>query len=152
MHHLAIGNNLPAVIGSGCAGPAHDITCDYPLVWLPPATPIPFTFYTWYTTTPSLCSASNSATIDNPNPGSVQNPSGNDSVTVGHAIPNPRTLFDERVGAEIAIGANYGAVEHHDELPDGGTGPNGRAVCDMRQFIDPCRFAHRPDGGSAPVR
>ena len=85
----AVTNNLPAIIGGGCAGPASNITCNYPAVILPSAVPYPFTFYTTYTAGPTLCSASNSATIVSPNPGSVQNPSGNDSVTVGQSIPNP---------------------------------------------------------------
>jgi hypothetical protein len=85
----AVGNNLNTVIGGGCTGPASNLTCDYPWVPLPSGVAVPFTFYTWYNTSPALCSVSNSATIDNPNPGSVQNPAGNDSVNVAHAIPNP---------------------------------------------------------------
>lgn len=82
-------NNLPAVIGLGCSGPAGSITCTYPAVLLTSGTPHSFTFYTTYLASPSLCSATNTASIVTPNPGSVQNPSGNDSVSVGHAIPNP---------------------------------------------------------------
>jgi hypothetical protein len=85
----ATANNLPAVIGGGCAGPASNLTCTYPFVGLMPAVPHAFTFFTHYAVGPSACSATNTATIVNPNPGSVQNPSGNDSVSVSHAIPNP---------------------------------------------------------------
>jgi hypothetical protein len=84
----AVGNTLTSVLG-GCAGAPSNLTCDYGLAALPAGVPIPFTYYTWYNTTPDLCSVSNSVTIDNPNPGSVQNPAGNDSVNVAHSIPNP---------------------------------------------------------------
>ncbi|MEQ1770228.1 MAG: hypothetical protein ABL879_10340 [Devosia sp.] len=82
-------NDLDSAMGGGCTGTPDNLTCDYPIAWLPPGVPFPFTFYTAYDTSPSLCSASNSITVDNPNPGSVQNPAGNDSVSVGQAIPNP---------------------------------------------------------------
>ena len=72
-----------------CTGTS-TVTCT-PLgpVFLPPGVPNIVPFWTKYALGPSFCSATNNIAVVSPNPGSVQNPAGNDSATTGQAIPNP---------------------------------------------------------------
>jgi len=88
---LASSGDLPAVLPI-CSGPAANVTCTTPAAVLMPGVPHSFSFHTFYVGGPAVCSATNTATIVSPNPGSVQNPSGNDSATIGQAIPNPACL------------------------------------------------------------
>ncbi len=85
---FAAGNTLPSV-APVCAGSATDVDCDIPGAVLWPGVPHSVTFYTGYADAPDLCSANNTANVILPSPGSSANPAGNDSSTVGQAIPNP---------------------------------------------------------------
>jgi hypothetical protein len=81
-------NTLPGA-APFCVGGPGVVDCDIPLAFMPPGVPFTYTFYTGYIDGPDVCSANNTATVIFPNPGSPQNPNGNDSSTVGQAIPNP---------------------------------------------------------------
>ncbi|MDP1731844.1 MAG: hypothetical protein Q8L54_11855, partial [Devosia sp.] len=73
-----------------CTGPNAKVTCK-PVgpVLLNPGVPVAIPFHTFYPDGPNVCSATNNLSILTPNPGSAQNPSGNDSDSVGQALPNP---------------------------------------------------------------
>jgi hypothetical protein len=81
-------STLPTVL-PWCAGTSV-VNCNLvgPVV-LPPGVPHIVPFWTKYSPGPSVCSASNNIDIVFPNPGSVQNPSGNDSASANQPIPNP---------------------------------------------------------------
>ncbi len=85
---LALGNTLTSAL-SWCAGTSN-VTCTHPgSVFLASGAPHSISFYTAYNGGPSVCSATNEVSILDPNPGSVSNPSGNDSASTAQAIPNP---------------------------------------------------------------
>ena len=72
-----------------CTGSAVT-TCTPPgSVAVNPGTPIVVPFHTFIPDGPAVCSVTNNLSILAPNPGSPQNPGGNDSATVGQALPNP---------------------------------------------------------------
>jgi hypothetical protein len=56
---------------------------------LNPGVPHIVPFWTKYAPGPTVCSATNNIEIVFPNPGSVQNPSGNDAASANQPIPNP---------------------------------------------------------------
>jgi len=85
----ATANSLPLLVPF-CAGPPVQVTCTTPgAVLLAPGVPHSVTFHTFYPDGPAVCSATNNVSILAPNPGSAENPAGNDSDTVGLALPNP---------------------------------------------------------------
>jgi hypothetical protein len=72
-----------------CTGAAVT-TCTPPVaVAVNPGVPIVIPFRTFIPDGPGVCSVTNNLSILAPNPGSPQNPGGNDSDTVGQALPNP---------------------------------------------------------------
>ncbi|MBN9362894.1 MULTISPECIES: hypothetical protein [unclassified Devosia] len=71
-----------------CTGTAV-VTCTLPGVGLAPGVPVAIPFHTFIPDGPAVCSVTNNLSILVPNPGSPQNPAGNDSATVGQALPNP---------------------------------------------------------------
>lgn len=73
-----------------CTGPHVKVTCTTAAdVTLNPGVPINLPFHTFYPDGPAVCSVTNNLSILAPNPGSPQNPAGNDSDTVGQVLPNP---------------------------------------------------------------
>lgn len=82
-------NNLTSVYPAFCSGPANNVTCTDPIVNLNPGVPATLPFFTYYPDGPDACSATNSVSIQDPNPGSLQNPAGNDADTSAQALPNP---------------------------------------------------------------
>jgi len=73
-----------------CTGGPAVVTCTPPgSVTLNPGIPGTLTFHTFYPDGPDACSVTNNIEIAFPNPGSPQNPGGNDSATVGQPLPNP---------------------------------------------------------------
>jgi len=85
----AIASTLPTLYPGFCGPGTSVVTCSTPAVVLPAGAGGTFTFHTIYNGGPAVCSVNNNAAILAPNPGSPQNPAGNDSATVGQAIPNP---------------------------------------------------------------
>lgn len=85
----AVVNTLPTLYPGFCAGSPAQVTCSDPFVILPAGAGGTFTFHTLYAGGPAVCSANNNISILAPNPGSPQNPAGNDSASVGQALPNP---------------------------------------------------------------
>ena len=77
-------NSLPV-----CAGAPHSVTCTVPAIGLAPGAPVNLPFFTFYPGGAAVCSVTNNLSILDPNPGLPQNPAGNDSDTVGQALPNP---------------------------------------------------------------
>jgi hypothetical protein len=73
-----------------CTGPSQLVTCTIPgPIALAPGVPHSVNFYTFYPDGPAVCTASNNLSILAPNPGSAQNPGGNDSASDSQALPNP---------------------------------------------------------------
>jgi len=72
-----------------CSGPPQVQTCSVPSVTLLSGAPHPISVSTFYPGGPSVCSVSNNASILSPNPGSPQNPAGNDSASASQTVPNP---------------------------------------------------------------
>lgn len=73
-----------------CTGPHFKVTCTPPgPVALAPMASGTLTFHTFIPDGPDVCSVTNNISILTPNPGSPQNAAGNDSDTVGQALPNP---------------------------------------------------------------
>jgi len=72
-----------------CSGPSPQVTCAIPAIVMNPGVPLTHPFATFYPGGPAVCSVTNNISILAPNPGSPQNPAGNDSATVGQALPNP---------------------------------------------------------------
>ncbi len=72
-----------------CTGSAQVQTCSVPSVTLLSGVPHPIPVSTFYPGGPSVCSVSNNASILAPNPGSPQNPAGNDSASASLTVPNP---------------------------------------------------------------
>ena len=76
-----------------CTGPNTQVTCTTAAdVTINAGVSITLPFHTFYPDGPSVCSATNNLSILAPNPGSPQNPAGNDSDTVGQALPNPACI------------------------------------------------------------
>ncbi|RYF09636.1 MAG: hypothetical protein EOO40_06560, partial [Deltaproteobacteria bacterium] len=76
-----------------CTGPNFKVTCTTAVdITLNPGLPINLPFHTFYPDGPAVCSATNNLSILAPNPGSPQNPGGNDSDTVGQILPNPACI------------------------------------------------------------
>lgn len=85
----AIYNELTALFPLACTGPADNVICKAPLgAFLVSGVPHPFVYHTFYADGPDACSVTNNVSITEPNVGSVENPSGNDSVSVPAALPN----------------------------------------------------------------
>ena len=81
-------NSLVAVM-PGCVGTSV-VNCNLPgPVFLASGVAHITPFFTKYAAGPAICSVSNNIAIVAPNPGSVQNPSGNDSATAAQPVPNP---------------------------------------------------------------
>jgi hypothetical protein len=81
-------NSLAAM--PACVGSAAEITCTAPVdVTLMSGVPHPYNFQTFYPDGPGVCTASNNASLLQPNPGSPQNPGGNDSDADSQNLPNP---------------------------------------------------------------
>jgi hypothetical protein len=75
-----------------CTGTAVT-TCTPPgPVAVNPGVPIVIPFHTFIPDGPNVCSVTNNLSILTPNPGSPQNPAGNDSDTVGQPLPNPACI------------------------------------------------------------
>ena len=73
-----------------CTGGPTVVDCTTPgAVPLGPGIPETLSFHTFYPDGPTACSATNNLSILTPNPGSEANPVGNDSDSVGQALPNP---------------------------------------------------------------
>lgn len=85
----AIASTLPTLYPGFCGPGTSVVECATPFVVLGPGGGGTFTFHTFYNGGPAVCSANNNISVLAPNPGSPQNPAGNDSATVGQAIPNP---------------------------------------------------------------
>ena len=84
----AVANTLPT-LSPFCTGSPVQVTCDIPFVGLIPGVPHSINFHTAYNGGPAACSANNNISLLVPNPGSPQNAPGNDSASVGQALPNP---------------------------------------------------------------
>ncbi|MEP7240103.1 MAG: hypothetical protein ABI697_04385 [Devosia sp.] len=76
-----------------CSGPATIQTCVIPSVSLTAGVPSPLNIAMFYPDGPAVCSVTNNVSILAPNPGSPQNPAGNDSSTTGQIVPNPACNF-----------------------------------------------------------
>jgi hypothetical protein len=85
----AVFNTLPGLYPAFCGPGTSVVTCSAPVVALAPGAGATMTFHTLYNGGPAVCSANNTIDVLSPNPGSPQNPAGNDSSTVGQAMPNP---------------------------------------------------------------
>ena len=82
-------NTLP-MLTPICAGPPFKVHCATggPAL-LVSGVPHSINFHTFYPDGPAVCSANNNLSLLAPNPGSNENPAGNDSDTAGQALPNP---------------------------------------------------------------
>lgn len=81
-------NSLLAM--AACSGPDTEVTCTAPgTPTLTAGMPYPYNFLTFYPDGPDVCSVTNNVSILQPNPGSPQNPAGNDSASASQVLPNP---------------------------------------------------------------
>jgi hypothetical protein len=86
----ATKNWLKVLFPGACTGPENQVTCSFPGAGpFNPGVPATVPFHTFYPDGPDACSATNNLSILQPNPGSPQNPAGNDSDTAAQALPNP---------------------------------------------------------------
>ena len=84
----AVLSTLPTLYPAFCGPGTSIVTCAVPGVAIPPGGSGTLTFHTLYNGGPAVCSVNNNIAVLAPNPGSPQNPAGNDSVGVGQALPN----------------------------------------------------------------
>jgi hypothetical protein len=82
-------NELTSAYPAFCTGPANAVTCSTAAAILNPGVPATIPFHTFYPGGPDACSVTNNVSLLEPNPGSIQNPAGNDSATVPWGLPNP---------------------------------------------------------------
>ena len=136
-------NTLP-LLTPACSGPAFNVTCEAPAVAMPSGVPFPMTFHTFYPDGPDACSATNNISVLTPNPGSAENPAGNDSSSVGQVLPNPvcfvpglpkLNIQKTATGCAADPASTNWLCDFDIDITNYGTGPQPGPI-DVRDFND----------------